>query len=129
MKQSLVVQEVIEQKILLIRGQKVMLSIDLAALYEVEHRTVMQAVRRNREWFPDDFIFQLTKEEFGILKSRFVTSSWAGSENFPMLSLISLYWHIGKYIRLKIQSDGWGKSTVQSLSSFIHRQGRNPVGY
>jgi hypothetical protein len=83
MKQALMVHETIERKILLIRGQKVMLSIDLAALYEVEHRTLMQAVRRNRGRFPDDFMFQLSRVEFGILKSQFVTSSWGGIRKLP----------------------------------------------
>jgi hypothetical protein len=77
------VHEAIEKKILLMRGQKVMLSIDLAALYEVEHRTLMQAVRRNRGRFPGDFMFQLTREEFASLKSRFVTSSWGGIRKLP----------------------------------------------
>jgi hypothetical protein len=77
------IQEVIENQILLLRGQKVMLSIDLAALYEVEHRTLMQAVRRNRGRFPGDFMFQLTREEFASLKSRFVISSWGGMRKLP----------------------------------------------
>ncbi len=84
MKHSLIVPEVIEKKIFLIRGQKVMLSIDLAALYEVEHRALMQAVRRNRERFPEDFMFQLTPDEFEILKSHFVTSSWGGRTESPI---------------------------------------------
>jgi len=53
--------EIIEQKIYLIRGHKVMLSHDLSALYEVEPRALVQAVKRNIERFLDDFIFQLAK--------------------------------------------------------------------
>jgi len=55
-----------------------MLSIDLADLYEVEPRVLVQAVKRNVERFPADFMFQLSDQEFGNLKSQFVTSSWGG---------------------------------------------------
>ncbi len=62
--------EVIEQKILLIRGEKVMLSPHLAELYQVETRTLNQAVKRNSERFPKDFMFQLTAEEAEWLVSQ-----------------------------------------------------------
>ena len=68
----------IEGKIFLIRGQKVMLSTDLAQLYGVEPRVLVQAVKRNVDRFPEDFMFQLTDEEFFNLKSQIVTSSWCG---------------------------------------------------
>jgi hypothetical protein len=71
--------EYIERKILLIRGKKVMLSSDLAGLYQVAPRVLMQAVKRNVERFPADFMFQLTKVEVAHLKSQFVTSSWGGA--------------------------------------------------
>jgi hypothetical protein len=61
-----------------IRGQKVMLSPQLAELYGVEPRVLVQAVKRNIERFPNDFMFQLTQEEFADLKSQFVISSWGG---------------------------------------------------
>lgn len=80
---TLVPTELIEKRILLIRGQKVMLSIHLAELYQVEHRALMQAVKRNRDRFPDDFMFQLTADEFQDLKSHFVTSSWGGIRKRP----------------------------------------------
>ena len=67
--------ERIERSILLIRGHKVMLDSEFADLYSVETRVLVQAVRRNRERFPEDFMFQLTKEEFDYLKSQTVTSS------------------------------------------------------
>ena len=57
-----------------IRGYKVMLDSDLAMLYEVETKVLNQAVKRNIERFPEDFMFQLVKEEFQILRSQFVTS-------------------------------------------------------
>ena len=79
--------EMIERRIYLIRGQKVMLSTHLAELYQVEARALVQAVKRNIERFPEDFMFQLTRAEFNDLKSQFVTSSGAVSaEQFPTLS-------------------------------------------
>jgi ORF6N domain len=67
----------IESRMFLIRGQKVMLSHHLAELYEVETKVLNQAVKRNIERFPEDFMFQLNSEEFANLKSQFVISSWA----------------------------------------------------
>jgi len=69
---------IIEGKIFLIRGHKVMLSIDLAELYNVEPKVLTQAVKRNVERFPSDFMFQLIYREFTNLKSQIVTSSWGG---------------------------------------------------
>ena len=71
--------ERIERRILLIRRQKVMLSPDLAELYEVAPRVLVQAVKRNLQRFPADVMFQLTKDESANLKSQFVTSSWGGA--------------------------------------------------
>lgn len=73
----------IESKILLIRGQRVMLDADLAELYGVETRRLNEQVRRNRERFPEDFMFQLSKEEFDILMSQFATSNWGGRRKLP----------------------------------------------
>jgi len=69
----------IEQAILHLRGQRVILSTDLAALYGVEVKVLVQAVKRNLQRFPNDFMFQLTRDEWRILKSQFVTSSWGGA--------------------------------------------------
>ena len=68
----------IEQAIFLLRGQKVMLSSDLAVLYGVAPKVLIQAVKRNAERFPVDFMFQIEPQEFAILKSQIVTSSWGG---------------------------------------------------
>ena len=65
----------IEQRILMIRGQKVMLSTELAELYGVEPKVLLEAVKRNRERFPEDFMFQLTNQELANLKPQIVTSS------------------------------------------------------
>jgi len=68
----------IESIIFLIRAQKVMLSPHLAELYNVEPRVLVQAVKRNIDRFPRDFMFQLSDDEFANLKSQIVTSSWGG---------------------------------------------------
>ncbi len=70
--------ERIQRRIYLIRGQKVMLSMDLAELYGVEPRVLVQAVKRNMDRFPADFMFQLSRSEFAALKSHIVISSWGG---------------------------------------------------
>ena len=64
----------IERRIYLIRGHKVMIDVDLAELYGVPTRELNQRVQRNRKRFPDDFMFQLTKEEADALRSQFVIS-------------------------------------------------------
>src|ERR1700733_15206660 len=66
--------EFIERRIYLVRGQKVMLDSDLARMYQVPTKVLNQAVRRNLDRFPDDFMFQLTVEEDESLRSQFVTS-------------------------------------------------------
>jgi ORF6N domain len=65
----------IESHILLLRSQRVMLDAELAALYGVETKVLVQAIKRNLERFPADFMFQLDTEEFANLRSQFVTSS------------------------------------------------------
>jgi hypothetical protein len=77
-KTSIIPAERIERAIYFLRGQKVMLSTHLAVLYGVEARVLVQAVKRNLERFPKDFMFQLTRTEFANLKSQFVISSWGG---------------------------------------------------
>jgi len=73
---NLIPAERVERRILLVRGQKVLLDFQLAELYAVETRALNQAVKRNLERFPEDFMFQLSQEEAGqILRSQFVTSS------------------------------------------------------
>src|SRR5437879_6171900 len=76
---ALVPIERIQKHIFLLRGLKVMLSQHLAELYGVPVKVLNQSVRRNRERFPDDFMFQLHQGEFDNLKSQIVTSSWGGA--------------------------------------------------
>ena len=74
MSQELIIsEEFIMSKILLIRDQKVMIDSDLARLYGVETKQLKRQVRRNFDRFPDDFMFELTKSEFEILRSQFGT--------------------------------------------------------
>jgi hypothetical protein len=80
---SLIPVERIERAILLIRGEKVMLSDELAKLYEVEPRVLVQAVKRNLNRFPADFMFQISAEEWKNLKSQSVISSWGGIRTPP----------------------------------------------
>jgi len=68
-------QEVIENKIVLVRGKKVMLDRDLATLYKVETGQLKRAVRRNIDRFPEDFMFELTKKEFKNWRCQFGTSN------------------------------------------------------
>jgi hypothetical protein len=75
---SVIPAELIEKQIVSLRGQRVMLSLHLAELYQVQPRVLVQAVKRNIERFPDDFMFQLNDGEFANLKSQIVTSSWGG---------------------------------------------------
>jgi hypothetical protein len=74
--------ERIENAILLIRGEKLILDSDLAALYGVETRTLLQAVKRNRERFPSDFMIQLTRKESDSLRSQIVISKGRGGRRY-----------------------------------------------
>ena len=76
-------QAVVEKRIFIIREHKVMIDKDLAELYGVETKVLVQSIKRNIERFPDDFMFQLTKDEFQNLRSQFVTSSWGGRRSLP----------------------------------------------
>ena len=75
--------QLIQNKIYEIRGQKVMLDYHLAELYEVETKVLKQAVRRNINRFPSDFMFELTRDEFDSLRSQFVTSKRGGTRYMP----------------------------------------------
>ena len=75
--------EQVVSRIYLIRGRKVMLDRDLAELYQVETRRLNEQVKRNMGRFPEDFMFQLTVEEFENLKSQNATSRWGGVRKLP----------------------------------------------
>ena len=80
---ALLPPERIERSILLIRGQKVMLDADLAALYGVETKQLVRAIKRNISRFPPDFMFQLSKDDFENLRCHFGTSSQWGGPRYP----------------------------------------------
>lgn len=75
---------IIERSILTLRRQRVILGGDLAAFYDVEPRALAQAVKRNPERFPADFMFVLSEDEWQNLKSQNVISSWGGARSAPM---------------------------------------------
>jgi hypothetical protein len=78
-----IAETLVSSKIYIVRNKKIMLDRDLAELYEVETRALNQAVSRNMERFPEEFMYQLTSKEFEILKSQIVTSSWGGTRKMP----------------------------------------------
>jgi len=82
---SMIPDESVINKIYHIREQKVMLDSDLAELYGVETRVLNQAISRNIDRFPSDFMFQLNEREWSNLKSQFVISSWGGRRKLPFV--------------------------------------------
>jgi hypothetical protein len=84
MKKKLVAREAILGMIVIIRGQRVILDADIADLYGVETKVLVQAVKRNKTRFPRDFMLHLNRKEFSILRSQIVTSSsWGGRRSAP----------------------------------------------
>ncbi len=80
---GLVPAERIERAILVLRGLRVILDKDLASLYGVTTGNLNKVVNRNLEWFPTDFMYQLSEEQFSNLKFHFGTSSWGGNAQAP----------------------------------------------
>jgi len=80
--------ENLAQLVFVIRGEKVMLDVDLAKLYGVSTKALNQAFRRNKQRFPTDFAFQLSKEEFDQLRSQIVTSSLHGGRRYRPYAFI-----------------------------------------
>jgi ORF6N domain len=109
MNEILVPNEIIENKIYLIRNVKVMLDSDLALLYGVETKQLKRQVRRNMERFPEDFMFELNEIELEILRSQIGTSSWGGSRYIPMvfteqgISMLSSVLSSATAIKMNIQ--------------------------
>jgi ORF6N domain len=107
--------ERITQAILLIRGQKVMLSTYLAELYEVEPRALVQAIKRNIGRFPEDFMFQLSWEETASLKSQSVTSRPADVVGSRSQSVI-----LKRGLNIKYPPYAFTEQGVAMLSSILH---------
>jgi len=76
-------EEIVATKILLVRGRKVMLDCDLAEMYCVKTKALLQSIKRNAKRFPVDFMHQLTGQEVAILRSQNVTSRWGGRRYLP----------------------------------------------
>ncbi|HET7294200.1 MAG TPA: ORF6N domain-containing protein [Vicinamibacteria bacterium] len=102
--------ERVEGGILVLRGQRVMLDSDLAALYGVPVKRLNEQVRRNRERFPEDFMFELSNEEDANLRSQFATSrSWGGRRTAPCafteqgVAMLSSVLHSSRAIQVNIE--------------------------
>ena len=106
---SVIAVDAIAAKILLIRGKRVMLDSDLAKLYEVDTSQLTRQVRRNIGRFPEDFMFQLTKEEFQNLICQIGISSWGGTRKFPYafteqgVAMLSGVLHSKRAVQVNIQ--------------------------
>jgi hypothetical protein len=98
----------IEPMIRTLREQQVILDHDLAELYQVPSKTLIQAVKRNVDRFPNDFVFQLENEEFSNLRSQIVTSSWGGRRYLPFaftaegVAMLSSVLHSSRAIAVNI---------------------------
>lgn len=108
--------ERIENAILLIRGEKVIMDTDLAALYGVETRSLVQAVKRNSERFPDDFMFQLTRNEFDALRSQFVISKGRGGRRYLPYAFTE---HGAIMAANVLNSDRAVQASVQVVRAFV----------
>lgn len=106
---NVVSHEIIKDKILFIRGMKVILDRDLANLYAVETKYLTRQVRRHKERFPADFLLILTQQEFANLKCHFGTSNWGGTRKTPLaftehgILMLSSVLNSKKAIRVNIE--------------------------
>ena len=80
---DIILYEKIRNKIIILRGEQCILDKDIAELYGVKTKVLIQAIKRNTERFPGDFMFQLSNEEYESLRSQIVTSSWGGRRYAP----------------------------------------------
>ncbi len=141
---SIIPEELVINKIFHIRGHKVMLDSDLAELYGIETRVLNQALSRNMDRFPNDFMFRLTNEEWENLKSQIVTSSWGGRRTVPfvftehgVLMLSSVLnskraiqvniqvMRIFTRIRQAVADHGTLKAEIDEIKKAVHNQNQN----
>jgi len=105
---DLIPAERIESKIFLIRGQKVMLDVGLAELYQVPTGRLNEQVKRDVERFPEDFMFQLTRKEFENLKSQIAISRWGGRRKLPYafteqgVAMLSVVLHSKRAVQVNV---------------------------
>jgi hypothetical protein len=129
--------ERIENKIYILRGQKIMIDRDLAGLYGVPNKVFMQAIKRNKERFPSDFMFQLNKKETAILRSQIVTSSWGGRRYLPYafteqgVAMLSSVLHSQRAIKAlineppkKIRKIGFVKEKQKELNKKVDKRAK-----
>ena len=104
-----ITNEIIQNKIHIINGQKVMLDFDLAELYEVPTKTLNQSVKRNKDRFPEDFMIIIDLNEYINLRSQFVTSNYGSKRNLYYafteqgVAMLSSVLHSKKAIQINIQ--------------------------
>jgi hypothetical protein len=141
---SIIPDELIVNKIYVISGQKVMIDSDLAELYGVETKVLNQAVKRNQDRFPKDFMFLLSDSEWENLKSQFVTSSWGGRRTLPyaftehgVLMLSSILnskraiqvniqvMRIFTRIRQSIAENTDLRQEIEGIKTLVHNQNQN----
>ena len=97
----------VQNQIYNIRGHRVMLDSELAALYIVETKHLKRQVRRNIERFPDDFMFELTNEEYRILRSQFGTLKQGGHSKYPPMAFTGRhYCRIGEWWDIRLGNSG-----------------------
>lgn len=110
---------VIHNKIYEIQGQKVMLDFDLAELYEVETKVLNQAVKRNKDRFPKDFMFKLTKEEWEFLRSQIVTLEKEGRGKYPKYLPFAFTEHGVTMLASILRSEKAIKMNIAIVRAFI----------
>jgi hypothetical protein len=126
MKTPVIQEEKLFKKIFLLRDQKVLLDFDLAELYGVETKRLKEAVKRNIDRFPEDFMFELTPEEFQNLRSQFATSKWGGRRYAPMafteqgVAMLSSVLNSKQAIEVNIQIMRLFVRMRQMISSYSH---------
>ncbi len=109
MVKNIITQSDIASKIYIIRGQKMMVDMDLAVLYGVQTKRLKEQVNRNINRFPNDFMFILNKKEFNILRSQFATSNRGGVRYYPMafteqgIAMLSSVLNSNRAIQVNIQ--------------------------
>ncbi len=114
----------IGQKIYVIRGQRVMLDRDLAALYGVETKVLNQAVRRNLERFPDDFMFQLNDDERASLRSQFVTLEIGGRGKYSKYQAFVFTEHGVAMLSSVLNSQRAIQVNIEIIRIFVELRGR-----
>jgi phage regulator Rha-like protein len=110
---------VIEQRIYLVRGKRVMLDSDLAILYEVKAKALNQALQRNKDRFPEDFAFQLSAEEYSALRSQIVTLKKGRGQHRKYLPYVFTE-HGVTMLASVLKSDRAVQASIAIVRAFVH---------